>query len=197
MQADFAIELGADDEVLEIPWLSPDGAFRYYDLKNRPQDICHIQEANHFPELKEFLAAVNSLSSVLATAKCDAWLSRDINAEEEIFGAECKFGSYVDLFFGEENSRFSLPAHEQFARNVTELLKRVPEIPGSADFLVRRCFYHSEAAATRDGFYMTHYLFGYGNDETQARQQWAIAMKLVENAIRQISAAAQRMDVPS
>jgi hypothetical protein len=189
MQADFAIELGRDDEVLEIPWSSPDGTIRYYDLKNRPEDICHIQEGNYFPELKEFLGAVNSPSNALATAKCDAWFSRDMNPEEEIFGAVCKFGSYVDLFFADESFRFSLPVHERFARDIAELLKRVPEIPASADFLVRRCFYHSDAGATRDGFYITHYLFGYGGDEAHARRQWAIAMKLVENAIGQMSAA--------
>ncbi len=49
------------------------------------------------PELGEFLAAVNSPASILETAKCDAWSSTEINPEEEIFGAACKFGSYVDL----------------------------------------------------------------------------------------------------
>jgi hypothetical protein len=41
----------------------------------------------------------------------------------------------------------------------------------------------------KDGFYITCYLFGYGDDEPQARQRWAIGLKLVENAIRQISSA--------
>ena len=39
----------------------------------------------------------------------------------------------------------------------------------------------------RDGFYITFYLFGYGDDEAQARQRWSIALKLLENVIRQIS----------
>ena len=194
MQADFAIELGRYDEVLEIPWSSPDGSLRYYDLKTRPEDICHIREANEFPQVREFLAAINSPAGPLATAKCDVWASTEMNPEEEIYGAACKFGSYVDFFFADESSRFSLPAHEQFAGHITELLKRAPEIPAAADFLVRRCFYRSGDAETHEGFYITHYLFGYGEDETHARQQWAIAMKLVENAIRQISG--QRASVP-
>ena len=35
------------------------------------------------------------------------------------------------------------------------------------------------------GALITLYLFGYGDDEAQARQRWAIALKLAENAIRQ------------
>jgi hypothetical protein len=72
------------------------------------------------------------------------------------------------------------------ATRLTQLLRRVPEIPAAAEFLVRRCYYHEEDE-TRDGFYITLYLFGYGDGEPQAQQRWAIALKLVENAIRQIS----------
>jgi len=63
-------------------------------------------------------------------------------------------------------------------------LKKAPEIPAAAEFLIRRCFYHS-GPEVHDGFYITFYLLGYGDDEKQAHQRWAIALKLVENAIRQ------------
>jgi hypothetical protein len=66
---------------------------------------------------------------------------------------------------------------------LTGLLKQVPEIPAAAEFLIRRCYYH-DAEGIRDGFYITFYLFGYGDDEVQARQRWAIGLKLVEHAIR-------------
>ena len=74
-------------------------------------------------------------------------------------------------------------------KRTTQLLKRVPEIPAAAELIIRRCFYHV-TGGIRDGFYVTFYLFGYGDDEPQARQRWTIALKLVENAIRQISAEA-------
>ena len=116
------------------------------------------------PELGEFLAAINSPAGILETAKCDAWSSTEINPEEEIFGAACKFGSYVDLLFSQESLTLLFPEHEQFARRVTQLLKRVPEIPAAAELIIRRCFYHV-ADEIRDGFYITFYLFGYGDDE--------------------------------
>lgn len=186
MEADFAVELGADDETLELPWAAEDGGPRYYDLKRHPELLPNIEEASREHELGKFLAAMNASASLLETAKCDAWSSAEINPEEEIFGASVKFGSYVDLLFTQEPSRSSFAEHEQFARRVIQLLKRVPEIPAAAELLIRRCFYHIEDEV-REGFYITLYLFGYGDEEPQARQRWAIALKLVENVIRQIS----------
>jgi hypothetical protein len=186
VEADFAVELGAEDETLELPWSAPDGP-RYYDLKRRPELLLEIEEAQRVPELGEFLAVVNSAASRFETVKCDAWTSTEISPEEAIFGAPCKFGSYVDLVFSAEPPRFSFPAHEQGGKQLALLLKRVPEIPASAEFLIRRCSYH-EDQGVRDGFYITFYLFGYGDDEDAARLRWAIGLKLVENAIRQWSA---------
>jgi hypothetical protein len=185
VEADFAVELGADDETLEIPWAADEGGPRYYNLKRRPELMLNVEEACRERELGEFLAAMNSATSIVETAKCDTWLSTEMNAEDEIFGAAQKFGSYVDIVFSEERERFSFPAHEQFARKLTQLLKKVPEIPAAAELLIRRCYYHAEEV--RDGFYITFYLFGYGDDPPQARARWVIALKLVENAIRQLS----------
>jgi len=187
MEADFAIELGADDETLEMPWASGKDGPRYYDLKRHPEFLNNIEEARRVPEMSEFLTVLNSPASILETAKCDAWSSTEMNAEEEILGATHKFCSYVDLLFADESSRFSFPGHEQFAQQLVKLLKKVPEIPAAAEFIIRRCYYHGEREI-QDGFYITFYLFGYGNDEPQARQRWAIALNLVQNAIKQVCA---------
>jgi hypothetical protein len=184
VQADFAVELGKDDETLEMPWAAGAAGPKYYDLKRYPELLREVAEAQQFRELGEFLAAVNSNLSAVETAKCDAWASAEINPEEEIFGAACKFGSYADLLFSEHRLRFSFSDHEQWAKRLTELLKKTPELPAAAEFLIRRCYYHV-AEDTRDGFYVTFYLFGYGDDDSQARRQWAIGLKLAENAIRQ------------
>lgn len=187
MEADFAVELGAEDETLELPWAAVESGLRYYDLKRQPELLLNVAEVRRVPELGEFLAAINSPDGLLETAKCDVWSSAEINPEEEIFGAPHKFCSYVDLLFSRGDSRFSFAQHEQLARRMTQLLKRVPEIPAAVELLIRRCFFH-EAGEVSDGFYITFYLSGYGDDEPQARQRWTIALKLVENAIRQISA---------
>jgi hypothetical protein len=182
VEADFAVELGADDETLELPWAAGEDGPRYYDLKRHPELLLSVPEAQRETALGEFLAAANSPSSILETAKCDTWCTQEINPEEEIFGEACKFGSYVDLLFADER-RFNFPAHEDFAKQLVGLLKKVPEIPAAAEFLVRRAYYPQD----QEGFYITFYLFGYGDDEPEARKRWAIALKLVENAIRQTS----------
>lgn len=186
MQADFAIELGREDETLEFPWAAPDGGARYHDLKRHPESLSLVEEARRWVELKDFLSAVNAAGGSLETAKCDAWGTTDIHPEEEIFGATWKFGSYVDLVFSERSARFSVEDHETLLKQLTALLKRAPEINASAEFLLRRCFYHEEDTV-REGLYVTFYLFGFGNDEGHAQQQWGIALKLVSNAIGQLS----------
>ena len=192
MQADFGVELGADDETLELPWAAAGGGPRYFDLKRQPELLFEVEEAQRLPALREFLAAINSPRGILETAKCDAWSSTEIAPEEEIFGAACKFGSYIDLLFSDSDSRFAFAEHEQLAKQVTQLLKHVPEIPAATELIIRRCFYHL-GDAVRDGFYITLYLFGYGDDEPEARQRWAIALKLVENALRQVDGQIKRL----
>jgi len=186
VEADYSVELGADDETLEMPWAAREGRLRYYDLKRHPELLLNVKEACRERELGEFLTAMNSATSMVETVKCDTWLSTEINPEEEIFGAAQKFGSYVDLVFSEERTRFSFTEHEQFAKQLTQLLKKAPEISAAAEFVIRRCYYHA-GQDVHDGFYITFYLFGYGDDHAQARVRWAIALKLVENAIRQLS----------
>jgi hypothetical protein len=187
VQADYAVELGAQDEVLELPWAAHNQGLQYYDLKRHPELLDEVKEAQAAPELGEFLAAINSHPSILETAKCDIWSSTEMCPEEDIFGAAVKFGSYVDLIFSNRSRRFSLMDHEDLTRNLTELLKRAPEIPASAEFLIRRCYYKYDNDEMQDGFYITAYVFGYGDDEVRARKQWAIGLKLVENAMLQLS----------
>lgn len=189
MQADYSVELGADDDVLEIPWSSPDGVLRYHDLRRHPELIAEIPEATANPTLKEFLAAINS-HSPFSSAKCDTWFSHQVNPEEEIYGGSCKFASYVDVVPAEQpgispDARFSFEVHKNLLKNLVRLLEAGPEIPASAEFILRRCYFHS-GATTREGFYITLYVFGYGIDEGKARRCWADALQMVQSVLLQI-----------
>ncbi len=189
MQADSAVELDAQSDSLEVPWASPDGRVRYYDLRRQPELLLNVEEARNHHVLGEFLAAVNSQASILETAKCDAWASEEISEEERIYGAPWKFGSYVDLIFSDEEPRLSVERHQELAESASRMLRRAPEIPAAAEFVVRRCFYHaSPAPAPREGFYLTFYLYGYGDDRQDAERRWGIALKMVENLLLQLSA---------
>ena len=207
MDADFAIELGGDDPVLDFPWEDPAGELAYFDVKRHPELLPRIGEAEKFPALLVFLRTVNSARSAVETAKCDAWATTELNAEEEVYGASHKFASYVDavfsadwkacqasvlqfpsnqLSFGLSPGRESLIVHERFAGKLVELLRRAPEIPSAVEICVRRCYFPGEGEV-REGFYFTLYTSGYGNDEEDARRNWEVGLKLAGNAIVQLS----------
>lgn len=191
MQADFSVELGAGDPTLELPWKSDDPRVQYYDLHSHPDLLAQIPEAQANEPLAEFLAAINSPHCLVQTAKCDTWSSQQMDVEDEPFGAAVKYESYIDLVPAAAGPRYSFPEIEDLGRKLARLLQRVPEIPAAAEFVVRRCYYHpeSEPAAVREGFYLTFYLSGYGEEEPEAQQRWSIALQLVANALLQLSAA--------
>jgi hypothetical protein len=192
MDADFSIELGRDDAVLDFPWTDPEGKLAYVDIKRHPESLSQIEEADRFPELRELLRSLNSSRSAVETAKCDAWDTTELTAEEEIYGASHKFASYVDVIFSAVDGRAapgrrSLSAHEEFATSLVKLLRRAPETPSAVEIFVRRCYFASPDGV-EDGFYCTLYVSGYGPDDASARQNWGVALKLLANAILQISA---------
>lgn len=199
MDATVSIELGAEDAYLELPWQA--GDLRYYDLKRYPELLLELPESQN-REMAEFLSAMNSSLSMLETAKCDTWLSDRMEEQEAVYAAKWKFGSYVDVIFADCNARLGFAGHENFAHRVARLLRRAPDIPSAAEFIVRRCQYAPGAAGAEvlpgsnsnsaDGFYLTFYLFGYGDDEDEARRRWGIALKIVENALLQLSALHRR-----
>jgi hypothetical protein len=187
MDADFSVELGREDPVLDFPWKDPAGRVAYVDLKWHPELMPLIAEVQEFPELGEFLRALNSQLSLLQTAKCDAWATTELSVEEEIYDASTKFASYVDVVFSDINVRLSLSGHEQFARKLVELLERAPEIPAAAEVCVRRGYFEW-VGGVREGCYCTLYASGYGNDGASARQNWGVGLKLMAHAIMQLSA---------
>jgi hypothetical protein len=191
VQADFSVELGADDPTLELPWASSDPAVQYYDLKSHPELLPQVVEAQENEALAEFLADINVPHCLVQTAKCDTWSSQQMDVEDEPFGAALKYESYIDLAPAADGPRYSFPEIEDLGRKLVRLLQRAPEIPAAAEFVVRRCYYHAEGerSAPRQGFYLTFYLSGYGEDEREAQQRWSIALQLVANALLQLSAS--------
>src|ERR1700674_3616356 len=115
MDADFSIELGREDPVLDFPWTDPAGKVAYVDLKRCPELIASIDEAAKFPELGEFLRVMNSPRSMVETATGLAWRSAELSAEDDFYNASHKFASYVDGVFSEIAGRLAFFRHEQFA----------------------------------------------------------------------------------
>ena len=198
MDADYSVELAADDDVLEFPWSAPGQNFRYYDLKNQPDLLLYISEAAEYPELGRFLIALNSPASAFLTAKCDVWTDDELGEAEAIYEAQTKLSSYIDHLFaapstaGGSDPRFSFESHERFAQRLVELLSRVPSISATVEAIVRRCYYHLSEDGDRTGYYLTIYVSGYGDDPADARRRWSIALDLLKNVLLQLSAEVRR-----
>ena len=195
MHVDSSLELGRDDPVLEVPWASEDDRIRYYNLRNDPELINELPETEDCVELREFLLRLNAPRFPLQTAKCDIWRTNEISPEEEIFAAHQKFASYVDLIFAEGPTQCSLEAHEELIHKLIDLLKRAPDTPATIEFVLRRCYYHPSIGASArgdedyTGFCITTYITGFGDSDEEARQRWAIALKLLQHAVVQTTRA--------
>jgi hypothetical protein len=186
MDADYSIELGREDPVLDFPWTDPAGNLAYVDLKRHPELIDSLDEVKRFPELGDFLRVLNSPESIVETAKCDAWATTELSPEEEIYDASHKFVSYVDVVFDDVEQRSSLAAHEQFARELVESLQRGPEDLSAAEVCIRRCYF-VEVDSMREGLYCTLYVSGYGDDGESARWNWGMGLTSVGGAIVRLS----------
>jgi len=191
MQVEYDVELGREDPALELPWSSEDGAVRYCDMKGHPELVLQIAEVEAFPELGAFLRRVNALGFPLQTAKCDIWYSRDISAEEEIFGAASKLVSYVDLVFTADDARTSFEKHEELAQGLCQLLQRAPEIAATIALVIRRCYYHQKddpgSGDSTSGFCLTAYVSGFDDNQDGSRKRWAIALTLLQHALVQVA----------
>ncbi len=197
MDADYSVELGADDDVLDFPWSAPEHNLRYYDLKNQSDLLLYISEATEYQELGSYLATVNSPASALLTAKCDVWADDELSEAEGIYEAKTKLVCYIDhLFVADEESvedlRFCFERHERFAQRMVELLSHVPPISAAVEAIIRRCYYHLGEGDARAGYYLTIYISGYGDDSADARRRWAIALDLLKKVLLQLSAEVRR-----
>jgi hypothetical protein len=190
MHVDFSVDLGPDAPALEVPWAAPDGSARFFDLRRRPELLLEIPEATENQELARFLSLANVESSLVQTAKCDAWLTDELSEEEAFFGARWKFASYVDLILTRPFRQTDFDAHESMARDLCRLLGKAPDLSVAAEFVIRRCYFHrtEDMDVSEDGFCITFCLAGFGDDEDQARLRWTIGLNLVQHALMQMSA---------
>jgi len=98
--------------------------------------------------------------------------------------------SYVDLVFTADEARSSLERHEDLAQGLCQLLQRAPEIAATVALVIRRCYYHgneNDSNESTSGFCLTAYVSGFDNEQSDARQRWAIALTLLQHALVQVA----------
>jgi hypothetical protein len=186
MDADWSVELGHDDPSLEFPWSSLDGAPGFVDLAQCLEAVREIPEAAQYPELARFLLELNGKFSPWLTAKCDVWIENELDEAEDIYDANLKMCSYIDLVRRNESERFSFEQHEQWVKSASTTLCNISPHLIACELIVRRCWYHADSRTDDElvpGFYITLYLFGYGNDEAEARARWRGGLTRVSSVL--------------
>jgi len=196
MHAEWSVEIGPESPALEVPWRSEDGSLRFFDLKKQPELLLEIPETFEYFEIADFLSHVNAKSE-MATAKCDLWLTSEMDVEDEGWGEPMKRVSYIDLFFDREVERMDFAAHERLADLIVTKFGRLPEMPAKLEIVIRQCHFHrpGEPGASDAGYSFTMYVTGYGDEEVKAHVHWAIALQLLRYAIIQFVHVPGRADL--
>ena len=73
MLFDWSAACAPDDPLLVVPWSDPASGLGFIDLREDPDALDEIPEAEQHPALLASLRALNGTRSAVFTAKCDVW----------------------------------------------------------------------------------------------------------------------------
>jgi hypothetical protein len=177
MECEFTVELGGEDPTLAVPWRSPDGTIAFVDLEAHPEAITQLEEVQQFPELGDFLIALNS--GPFATAKCDAWFDSLMDVDDEPYEAAMKCASYVDVFFAGDRKLAGFEEHERLARAAVNEIRRAEDLPARGEIAIRRAYFDEG-----QGLYWTIYAFGYGDDPAASLAAWAKSLNTLAKCLK-------------
>jgi hypothetical protein len=174
MRVDFAIELGAGDERLEIPWQNAATGSRYLDLREDPAAVEQVNEARRYVAARGFLTLVNSADSIFATARFRAG---------SMPGDDTVFASQTEIVFAPalEDFNFIRSHFEEVADDLIELLAKDPGGETlQAHLKLRRCHYRDGG---RDGYCLAVTLSARGETSGQAELRWGLALARLQQAL--------------
>ena len=190
MLSEWSAECGADDPVLVVPWSSPDGALHWIDLRDNPDGLDAVAEADEYPALLASLRALNGTRSPVYTAKCDAWpmdgdelegLRADLMLDGEI--AQAGFVSYIDLLWRDRATFLSRHRMEGILYRLDRLTVDLPHSLAKLECVLRPAVTDLDGAVA-EGFAATVYVKAAGVDETEAAERWDAALRDVSTLMR-------------
>ncbi|WP_263411362.1 hypothetical protein [Terriglobus tenax] len=194
MQAEWSTETGAHDPVLVIPWQAEGTAHAFVDLREDPDALDSIPEADDHAALLHALRSLNAARSPVYTAKCDAWEMYDSELEMlqmemllEPDEAPCGFASYIDLLWRDRNAFLS-------PHKLTPLLDRLTRLAGKLEHPMAKLEFILRPAVTdfgmvQEGYAVTLYVKALGQDANEAYRHWADALGDVVVLLRSKDAA--------
>jgi len=201
MLADWSAECSADDPHLVVPWHDPNSSAHFINLRIEPYDIAEIHEAELYPALGRALRALNSTRSPFLTAKCDTWPLAPANPASDDPGlqaealeslrlelnldidhARCGFASYIDLIW-RERAIFASAHHQQDRLDrITRRAQKLQHPQAALECILRPAMLDFDTPL--EGFAVSLYVTGVGEDNSAAIQHWAAALEAIVHLLR-------------
>lgn len=169
MQADWEFEVGPGAPIIDAAWAG------LVDLRRNPGGIREIGETALVPSLAPALLRLNSASSPVWTAKCDAWTPEAIDPGELDAPdpqTACALACYIDLLPSDATDWCTPAGMEAFCRHLCGLLRAIPVRCCRADLVVRRAVLSAETEALG----ITAYLSACGASSSQAASALSAAI---------------------
>ena len=184
MLTEWSSETGPESPVLEVPWSGDVNgvALRWVDLRDDPDALDDLAEADAWPALVSALRALNGARSPVFTAKCDAWAmdpeelaaTRDdllLDEQTAAAGVAC----YIDLLWRERTVFASRHHMETMLYRLDRMGTELWHPQAKLEAVLRPALLDIDGAM--EGFAVTLYVKGVGADEAEAVERWGNALR--------------------
>ncbi|MBV8630360.1 MAG: hypothetical protein JOZ83_05510 [Silvibacterium sp.] len=176
MEADWDVEIGPDAPCIVVPWPG------FVDLRYFRASVDQILEAACHPALADALAALNTTTSPVFTAKCDIWQLQNEEIDPDEFNARPEsartgFASYIDVLLREQETFRSFQFHERLVRHITTALRTIELANCRVDLVLRAAI-----VDTAHGYGVAVYTAGCGAENAPAYSSWQAVLRATVNA---------------
>jgi hypothetical protein len=149
----------------------------YFDLRANPQAVEGIAAARQYLPLRNFLASVNGLESIFATAS--ATTKSDLPAAVSA-GLAYEFASQTRIVFAEPSLNWGRKPYVDLSAGLKELLERDAADAVRAVLRISSCDFTAE---NRRGYCLDIRLVAEGGSTQQAELRWGLGLARVQQAL--------------
>ncbi|HEY1214390.1 MAG TPA: hypothetical protein VGE93_12220 [Bryobacteraceae bacterium] len=182
MLAEWSTETGQHDPVLVLPWQAEGSAHAFVDLRDDPDALDSIPEADDHAALLHALRSLNVSRSPVYTAKCDAWeldeaeldalrMELLIDSPED---APEGFASYIDVLWRDRNAFLSPHKLTPLLDRLTRLAGKLEHPTAKLEFILRPAV--TDFGMVQEGYAVSLYVKAVGQDANDAYLHWADAL---------------------
>lgn len=152
-------------------------AENYFDLRANPGAIGQIAAARQYLPLRNFLASVNGVESIFATASVTTKSEppAEVSADEA-----CEFASQARIVFAELPLNWDRKNYAALCSGLKELLERDAADALRATLRISSCDFAGEK---QKGFCLDVRLIAEGNSAQQAELRWGLGLARLQQAL--------------